>query len=240
VTEATDRFRSWPQADELYRKANEQFLGLARAVTEQLAGREAPSEDPMAAAQRFAASLEHWFTQSGSAGTAAFGPGLQMPSLGVTREQQELWAQVLELTQRFQALQSMLSAKWTDIGRQAAQQFSAKLSAAKVPSTDFTGLKSLYDAWIDEAEKAYSAQAHQQAFAQVLGDLTNTVNELKSKQRELVETWAQQFDLPTRSELDTVHLRMKEMQRELRDLQEALGAQRATTPRRAKPKPAPP
>jgi class III poly(R)-hydroxyalkanoic acid synthase PhaE subunit len=194
----------------------------------------------VAAAQQFAAGLEQWFAQSGSAGAAAFGPGLHSLSLGITREQQELWTQVLDLTRRFQALQSALSAKWTDIGRQAAQQFSATLNVAKAPGTDFAGLKSLYDAWIDEAEKAYSAQAHQPDFARVLGELTNTVNELKSKQRELVETWAQQFDLPTRSELDTVHLRMKEMQRELREVQEVLAAKSLAKPRRARPKPAPP
>jgi class III poly(R)-hydroxyalkanoic acid synthase PhaE subunit len=240
VNDSTDLFRTSPDAQQLYRKANEQFLGLARAVREQLSQRDAPAADALAAAKRFAAGLEHWFAQNAAPGTAAFGSGLQPPSLGVTREQQELFSQVLELTRRFQELQATLSAKWAQVGRQAAEQFSAKLAAAKAPGSDSAALKSWYDAWIDEAEKAYSDQAHQESYARVLGDLTNTVNELKSKQRELVESWAQPFDLPTRSELNTVHLRMKEMQRELRALQDALAAKNAAKPRRAKPKPAPP
>jgi hypothetical protein len=54
------------------------------------------------------------------------------------------------------------------------------------------------------------------------------LNEIKAKQRELIECWAQQFDLPTRSEINSMHARFKAMQQQLHALH--------ATDRKAKPK----
>src|SRR5271170_8197033 len=150
--------------------------------------------DPESLAKNFAAGLEAWFQKSGTPGKTAWTEGLELPSLGLTRQQQELWQRILELTQRYQELQAALATQWSAVGREAAQRFGAELAAAQKPGKGFADLKSLYDRWIENAEKAYSAQAHQESYARVLADLTNTLNEIKAKQRELIECWTQQFD----------------------------------------------
>ena len=227
-----------PDIANLYLASCDHFFGMTRAFMEQMSlPASSPAPDPRAQGKKFAADFEQWFAPGAAAGNTAFAQGLQWPGAGATSEAQKLWQSVMELTQRLQSLQTTLADTWAATGREAAQQFGAQLATAQAAGKDFAGLKPLYDAWIDNAEKAYSKQAHQEAYAQLLGDLTNTVNELKSKQRELIETWSRQFGLPTRSELDAVHLRMKEMQRELRELQAAIAAKRVVKARRAAPTP---
>ena len=174
--------------------------------------------DPSGKVKNFAAGFEQWMQQNAVPGMTAWAPTAALPGLGATREQQALWQRILELAARYQELQSKLAAQWASVGGEAAQQFSAEMAAATEAGKSFSNLKSLYDRWIDHAEKSYSAQAHQKGYAGLLADLTNTLNELNAKQRELMESCTRQFDLPTRAELNTVHLRMKEMQRQLDDL----------------------
>jgi hypothetical protein len=207
-----------PDAAGLYLAACDHFFALTRAFMEQLPTQPNAAIDAQGLAKKFAAGLEEWFQKSGAPGKTAWTQGLELPSLGVTRQQQELWQRVLELTKRYQELQSELSAQWSAVGREAAQKFGAELAAASKSGKGFADLKSLYDRWIDSAEKAYSTHAHQEKYAGLLSGLTNTLNEIKAKQRELIECWAQQFDLPTRTEINSVHSRLKAMQQQLHEL----------------------
>jgi class III poly(R)-hydroxyalkanoic acid synthase PhaE subunit len=230
-----------PDAAGLYLAACDHFYALTRAFMEQLPKQPNAPLDAQSLAKKFQAGLEEWFQKSGAPGKTAWTQGLELPSLGVTRQQQELWQRVLELTKRYQELQSELSAQWSAVGREAAQKFGAELAAASKSGKGFADLKSLYDRWIENAEKAYSAHAHQEKYAGLLSGLTNTLNEIKAKQRELIECWAQQFDLPTRTEINSVHSRLKAMQQQLHGLGEKSTAKRAAAPAakakpRAKPK----
>jgi hypothetical protein len=226
-----------PDAAGLYLAACDHFFALTRAFMEQLPN-QPNAMDAQGLAKKFAAGLEEWFQKSGAPGKTAWTQGLELPSLGVTRQQQELWQRVLELTKRYQELQSELSAQWSSVGREAAQKFGAELAAASKSGKGFADLKSLYDRWIDSAEKAYSERAHQEKYAGLLSGLTNTLNEIKAKQRELIECWAQQFDLPTRTEINSVHSRLKAMQQHLHELREKSTVKPAAKAKpRAKPKP---
>jgi class III poly(R)-hydroxyalkanoic acid synthase PhaE subunit len=192
--------------------------------------------DAQSMAKKFAAGLEEWFQKSAAPGKTAWTQGLELPSLGVTRQQQDLWQRVLELTKRYQELQTQLSAQWSAVGREAAQKFGAELAAASKSGKGFGDLKSLYDRWIENAEQAYSTHAHQEKYAGLLAGLTNTLNEIKAKQRELIESWAQQFDLPTRTEINSVHSRLKAMQQQLHELREPKPRAKPETKAKAKPK----
>jgi class III poly(R)-hydroxyalkanoic acid synthase PhaE subunit len=228
-----------PDAAGMYLAACDHFFALTRAFMEQLPAQPSAKDlDPQSIAKNFAAGLEAWFQKSGAPGKTAWTQGLELPSLGLTRQQQELWQRILELTKRYQELQAALATQWSAVGREAAQKFGAELAAAQQAGKGFADLKSLYDRWIDNAEKAYSTQAHQESYARVLADLTNTLNEIKGKQREMIEGWAQQFDLPTRTELNTVHSRIKAMQRQLHELSEKPAA-KAAAKAAARPKRAP-
>jgi len=223
-----------PDAAGLYLAACDHFFTLTRAFMEQLPNQQNAGMDAQSMAKKFAAGLEEWFQKSAAPGKTAWTQGLELPSLGVTRQQQDLWQRVLELTKRYQELQTQLSAQWSAVGREAAQKFGAELAAASKSGKGFGDLKSLYDRWIENAEQAYSTHAHQEKYAGLLAGLTNTLNEIKAKQRELIESWAQQFDLPTRTEINSVHSRLKAMQQQLHELREP--KPRAKPETKAKPK----
>ena len=80
-------------------------------------------------------------------------------------------------------------------------------------------MKEVYDLWVDSAESVYAQAARAGAFVQAQAELTNATSLLRSAQRELLEEWARQFDLPTRAELNSIH-------QQLRDLKAALAATR--------------
>ncbi len=72
-------------------------------------------------------------------------------------------------------------------------------------------MKEIYDLWVEAAEGVYAQAARGSAFVQAQAEVTNALSQLRSAQRELVEEWTKQFDLPTRAELNSVHQQLREL-----------------------------
>jgi hypothetical protein len=147
-------------------------------------------------------------------GGAAFG---MPPALGPAREQQESWQKIAQLLMRSYQAQMQVSSQWNDIIgaslRELSERLAPRLKSGAVPGS----MKEVYDLWVDAAEGVYGQAARAGAFVQAQAELTNATSQLRSAQRELLEEWARQFDLPTRSELNSIH-------QQLRDLKAALAA----------------
>ena len=73
--------------------------------------------------------------------------------------------------------------------------------------------------WTEVANRELLETQRSEPFLRTQAALMRTSTELKLAQREVVEAWADQFDLPTRTELDDVHRSVTELRRELRLLQ---------------------
>ncbi len=73
--------------------------------------------------------------------------------------------------------------------------------------------------WTEVANRELLETQRSEPFLRTQAALMRTSTELKLAQREVVEAWANQFDLPTRTELDDVHRSVTELRRELRLLQ---------------------
>jgi len=147
-------------------------------------------------------------------GGAAFG---MPPALGPAREQQESLQKIAQLLMRSYQAQMQVSSQWNDIIgaslRELSERLAPRLKSGAVPGS----MKEIYDLWVDAAESVYGQAARAGAFVQAQAELTNASSQLRSAQRELLEEWARQFDLPTRSELNSIH-------QQLRDLKAALAA----------------
>lgn len=146
----------------------------------------------------------------------AFAPGaFAMPALGPTREQQESWQRLMQLAARSAQAQMQVGTQWNDIIgralRELAERVTPRLKGGAAPGS----LKEIYDLWVDSAESVYAQAARSTAFVQAQAELTNATSQLRTAQRELLEEWARQFDLPTRAELNSIH-------QQLRDLKAAL------------------
>jgi class III poly(R)-hydroxyalkanoic acid synthase PhaE subunit len=146
-------------------------------------------------------------------GFSATIPG--MPALGPTRESQEAMQRLAQLGARYAQAQLQVSGQWNDIIgkslRELGERLAPKLRSGAAPAS----MKEVYDLWVDSAETVYAQAARGAAFVQAQAELTNSMSQLRSAQRELLEEWAKQFDLPTRAELNSIH-------KQLRDLKAAL------------------
>jgi class III poly(R)-hydroxyalkanoic acid synthase PhaE subunit len=161
----------------------------------------------------------------GAAGGAGPAP------LGLTREHQIAWQRLGELSTRAAQQQAQLGAIWSEIVGAALRELGARAGAAIARGEPPASPRALYDQWIECAEAAFAAAAHGPAFLKAQSALANTSAELRTQQRELVESWARQLDLPTRAELDTVHRRLRALQAQLRGLRASAAAPAGTAAR---------
>ncbi len=151
----------------------------------------------------------------GMAGFPGAGAAFAGPALGPTREQQESWQRLLQLTARSTQAQMQVSSQWNDIIGRSLRELSQRITPRIQSGGAVGSLKEIYDLWVDSAESVYGQAARSAAFVQAQAELTNASSQLRTAQRELLEEWAKQFDLPTRAELNSIH-------QQLRDLKAAL------------------
>jgi class III poly(R)-hydroxyalkanoic acid synthase PhaE subunit len=155
---------------------------------------------------------------SGFPGMSAFpgmGGAFSTPALGPAREQQESLQRFAQLGMRCAHAQMQVSAQWNDIIGKALRELAERLAPRLKSGATPASMKEVYDLWVDSAESVYAQAARAGAFVQAQAELTNATSLLRSAQRELLEEWARKFDLPTRSELNSIH-------QQLRDLKAAL------------------
>jgi class III poly(R)-hydroxyalkanoic acid synthase PhaE subunit len=100
----------------------------------------------------------------------------------------------------------------------------AKQSAGTVPGID--DYRELYNLWVECGEKVFAQVAHSESYAKLQAQLGNAAIRLKARQQAVLERMLKQFDLPTRSELNTVHKQMREMRERIATLEAQLAAAR--------------
>jgi hypothetical protein len=137
--------------------------------------------------------------------------GLGMPGLGPTREQHESWQRVLQALARSAQAQLQVSTQWNEIIGRALRELAERLAPRLKSGSPPGSLKEVYDLWVDAAENVYAQAARGGSFVQAQAELTNATSQLRSAQRELLEDWARQFDLPTRAELNSIHQQLREL-----------------------------
>ncbi|HME38739.1 MAG TPA: poly(R)-hydroxyalkanoic acid synthase subunit PhaE [Steroidobacteraceae bacterium] len=168
---------------------------------------------------------------AGSTGTApAF--AANAPALGATREHQQRWQRIADAWRRLDDAQRRLQRFGSDALRDAAAAFTARLGAAAPTAAGPEVQRKLYDAWIDCAEDAYARAAHSESFCNTLAEYVNASSEWRRDLQATVEQSAKLFDLPTRSEINTLNLRVKSLEEELRAVRDARKPE-ATAPKTA-------
>lgn len=171
--------------------------------------------------------LGHAFGVPPASSAMPGGAAAPMPALGATREHQERTERLFESWHRMQEAQQRLQRLWSDALREAALAFGTKLAQEPHPAPTPEGLRALYDVWIECAEQAYARVAHGPDFCRALADLVNASSEWRREMQATFELGAKAFDLPTRSEINTLNARLTAVEEALR-----------AAPREAAPKPA--
>ncbi|MEQ1579673.1 MAG: poly(R)-hydroxyalkanoic acid synthase subunit PhaE [Steroidobacteraceae bacterium] len=138
-----------------------------------------------------------------------------LPGIGPLREQQAAaqemaaaLADVERLTLEMARVMAKVHADTLDL---LARRSAERANEGK-PVAD---AKALYDLWIECGEATYARVAHGDAFCRLQADLCNAGIRFQSVERQQMERWLKLLDLPTRSEVNSLNLRIRELQRQL-------------------------
>ena len=74
----------------------------------------------------------------------------------------------------------------------------------------------------EKGETIFATLAKDSAFTTAQAECGNALSRLKQAQQALMEHWLKSHDLPTRSELNSVHLRLRDMSRRIVELEQQL------------------
>ena len=140
----------------------------------------------------------------------------QLPAFGQYREHQERW-QALQLAQQeYQQCTGDYNQLMGRCMQQAFEVFEGKLAAHEEPGRQIASARALFDLWIDAAEEAYAQTALSQEFRHVSGALNNAQMRLRAAIQLEVEHMTGLFGMPTRTEIDSAHRKIADLERALR------------------------
>jgi polyhydroxyalkanoate synthase subunit PhaE len=165
-----------------------------------------------------------------------WGRALLAPSIGLLREFNEkvnkgfaLW---LENQQLAAAYQLLIGEAWVD----AFQALMQKLIDMAQKGETLTDQRHLLRIWVEVADEVFIELFHSDAYAKAQSAYVNSNMALRRQQRELLEVWLRDNDMPTRSDVDEAHHQIYQLRKEMKALKKSMAAQE--TP--AIPAPAPP
>jgi class III poly(R)-hydroxyalkanoic acid synthase PhaE subunit len=145
----------------------------------------------------------------------------RMPPLGLAREQTEAWRDLMAAQAECQALEQELRGVWTQVQADALGLLE-KMIRERKPTEGINNYRALYDLWVDCAEKVFAQVARSEAYAKLQAQVGNAAIKLRAKQQAMIERNLKHFDLPTRSELNTVHKQMRELRERIATLEARL------------------
>jgi poly[(R)-3-hydroxyalkanoate] polymerase subunit PhaE len=169
--------------------------------------------------EQFASLVQPWRAVAEAAPASANARGsFDAPAFGATREHQQRAQRMAEAVSHMEAAQLRLQRLWSDVLRDAATSFVAHLRPGEVSASSAQDVRKLYDRWIDCAEDAYSRVAHGEAFCQAQAELLNAGSQWRQEQQANFEHLSKLLDLPTRSEVNTLTRRLRDIEKKLRTM----------------------
>ena len=157
-----------------------------------------------------------------SAMTRAARHFLAVPAVGYTREWQEQLQDWSRLSVEYMHTVRDFTALLNKVLQRALELFGQRVKEKTLAGEPFAGLRPLYDLWIDCGEDAYAEQVATPEFPHLQAEMINALMRMKRHEQMVVEEFMTALNMPTRREMDTTHKRIHELQRQVRQLQDAL------------------
>lgn len=155
------------------------------------------------------------------------GRTLMAPSIGLTREFNEkvskafdLW---LENQQAQTTYQLLVGEAWID----AFQALMKKLVDMAQKGETISDQRHLLRIWVDVADEVFIELFHSEAYAAAQSAYVNSNMTVRRQQRELLEVWLRNNDMPTRSDLDEAHHQIYQLRKEVKALKKHMAANTA-------------
>ncbi len=166
------------------------------------------------------------------------GGWLGMPAFGLGREHQERLQKLAQAQIDLQQRESAYNALMLKSLQRAYELFEGKLAEREEPGRQLKSARELFDLWIDAAEESYADIALSPEFREVYGALVNAQMRLRAGVQKEVEQAGAMLGMPTRTELDSAHRKIAELERALRRMRDAKpqsSARPAAAPKGSKP-----
>jgi class III poly(R)-hydroxyalkanoic acid synthase PhaE subunit len=219
--EMLDKWSSDKTRDETMQHFKEWWQGVAQRIS--------PSAQDMATqiaalGPSFAAGATSAINELFGAASTNSAAIFDAVPVGFYREHQERWqalARALE-NQRRSALQ--MSGLLTEIHGDALERLTARVTELESHGERIDTVRRLYDLWIECGEVAFAKVATQERFARLQGEMAQAFNHVRAAQEALAEYLFKQLDLPTRSELNTVHRSLRALRARIDELERAAGS----------------
>lgn len=159
---------------------------------------------------------------------------LHLPAFGPAREHQQRWQALVQSQQDYQRCLADFEHLMLRVVQLAFERFETLLEARCEPGQQITSARALFDLWIDAAEQAYAEVALSPDFRRVYGALTNAQMRLRVGVQHEVEQVCLLLGMPSRTEVDSAHRKIAELERRLRRMekQAAPTEQAAKSPRK--------
>jgi class III poly(R)-hydroxyalkanoic acid synthase PhaE subunit len=164
------------------------------------------------------------------------------PPLGLFREQTEAWRAVAAARADMERLEQELAAVLRRVQSEALVLLAERVKARAGSDDPVRGFRELYDLWVECSEQVFSTVAHSSAYAHLQGELGNASMRLRARIQKVIEQGLKQFDLPTRSELNSLHQQVRLLKQKLAALEQGAGEPVTTAkaePAAPRTKPAP-
>lgn len=161
---------------------------------------------------------------------------LGMPAFGFAREHQERLQAQAQAQLRWQDALAAYNALMATTSQDAYARFESKLAEREEPGRQIGSVRALFDLWVDAAEEAYADTALSTDYRKAYGELVNAQMQLRATTQAIAEQTADILGMPSRTELDSAHRKIAELERQLRRMQRKAEAGDATPV--AVPKPA--
>jgi class III poly(R)-hydroxyalkanoic acid synthase PhaE subunit len=151
----------------------------------------------------------------------------RLPPIGLAREHTEAWRELAAAHAEYKRIEHELRAEISKV-QLGALDLLEKRVGERDSAMPIDSFRTLYDLWVECGEQTFGTLAHSAAYSKLQAELGNATMRLRSRVQTVLEQSLKQFDLPTRSELNSVHRQVRELRLQL----ETLAARKGPKPKR--------
>jgi hypothetical protein len=157
----------------------------------------------------------------------------RLPALGMAREHTQIWRDFAAAQAECRLLEQELRAALLQVQHEALDLLEQRTRERDISQRPIASYRELYNLWVECAEQVYSKVAHSEAYSMLQAKLGNASMRVRGHQQKVIEHALRQFDLPTRSEINSMHLQLRQMKQKIAALELPSQAVRKPKQRRA-------
>jgi class III poly(R)-hydroxyalkanoic acid synthase PhaE subunit len=155
-------------------------------------------------------------------GKEEFDRWLNTPAMGQWREHQHQLQQIARRAVEYQEADMAYKLAFAKTGLRGVEELRNRLQKISDEGESIDTFRGLYDLWVEVNEEVYADFALTDEYQVIYGDLTNSLMALRKEINVLNEKVHKAMNIPTRSEVDTINMRLQEQRRETRMLRAEL------------------